>query len=146
VEETGVVKELRGTMAMVFVKRQSACDSCAAGASCNVTAHGVEIEAFNPVSAAVGDTVKIHFKAFTYLKGTLYIYGIPAIALIAGAVLGKQILAGYWPALDADLAAAIAGFGLMAVSVIAVKLAIRKLEGKRELVPVIEEIISGIKK
>jgi positive regulator of sigma E activity len=143
-EETGVVKELRGTMAMVFVKRHSACDSCAAGASCSVTAHGVEIEAFNPVSAGVGDTVRIHFKAFTYLKGTLYIYGIPAIALIGGAVLGKQILAGYWPSLDADLASAIAGFGLMAVAVIAVKLVIGKLERNRELVPVIGEIINKI--
>jgi sigma-E factor negative regulatory protein RseC len=142
-EETGVVRELLGPKAVVLVKRQSACDSCASGGSCSGTQHGMEIEAYNNAGAEVGDTVRINFKSFTYLKGTILIYGIPALALIVGAVLGKDVLSGYWPAIDADLASAIGGFGLMGVSVVLIKLVIRRFEKKKELIPVIEEIING---
>jgi sigma-E factor negative regulatory protein RseC len=141
-QETGVVRELFGTKAMVLVKRQSACDSCASGSSCKGTQHGMEIEAFNDAGAAVGDVVKINFRAFTYLKGTVLIYGVPAAALVIGAVLGKDLLSGYWPGIDADLAAAVAGFGVMGLSLIVLKFLISRFERKKELVPVIEEIIS----
>src|ERR1035437_51070 len=106
-ESTGVVRELQGAKAIVLVKRESACDSCASGSSCKGTKHGAEIEAFNPIGAEPGDMVKISFKAFTYLKGSILIYGVPAVALVVGAVFGKELMAGYWPSLDADLASAI---------------------------------------
>jgi sigma-E factor negative regulatory protein RseC len=145
-QETGVVRELRGPKALVLVKRQSACDSCAsAGSGCKGTQHGMEIEAFNDAGAAAGDTVRISFRAFTYLKGAILIYGVPATALIVGAVLGKEVLSGYWPGIDADLASAVAGFGLMGLSFITVRLIIGLIEKKRELVPVIEEIIEQSK-
>jgi positive regulator of sigma E activity len=142
VEATGVVRELQGAKAVVLVKRESACDSCASGSSCKGTKHGTEIEAFNPVGAAPGDMVKISFKAFTYLKGSILIYGVPAAALVIGAVAGKELMAGYWPSLDPDLASAITGFGFMGISLVFVRLLIKRFEKKKELVPVIEEIIS----
>jgi sigma-E factor negative regulatory protein RseC len=141
-DSTGVVKELQGAKAIVLVQRESACDSCASGSSCKGTKHGAEIEAYNPVGAAPGDMVKISFKAFTYLKGSILVYGIPAVALVIGAVVGKELLAGYWPALDPDLASAMAAFGFMGISLLFVKLLIKRFEKKKELVPVIEEIIS----
>lgn len=141
-EEIGVVKEVMGPKAIVMVKRQSACDACAAGSSCKVTQSGAEIEAFNTVHAGAGDTVKITFRAFTYLKGSLLVYGIPALALVVGAVVGKEFLAGYYPSIDPDLVSAMAGFGFMIIAVFLVKFAIKKFENKKELVPVIEEIIS----
>jgi sigma-E factor negative regulatory protein RseC len=141
-EETGVVSRVDGPKALVMVKKQSACDACAAGSACKVSESGAEIEAFNAVHAEVGDTVKISFKAFTYLKGTLLVYGIPALALIAGAVFGKEFLPGFFPSSDPDILSAIAGFGFMIGSFVAVKLIISKFEKKKELVPVIEEIIS----
>ena len=142
-DATGVVRELQGEKAIVLVKRESACDACASGSSCSGGKHGAEIEAFNPVGAAPGDMVKISFKAFTYLKGTLLIYGVPAVALVIGAVVGKELMAGYWPSLDPDLASAITGFGFMGISLLFVRLLITRFEKKKELVPVIEEIISN---
>ncbi|HMK61623.1 MAG TPA: SoxR reducing system RseC family protein [Dissulfurispiraceae bacterium] len=141
-EETGVVSRLDGAKAFVSVKRQSACDACAAGSVCKVSESGAEIEAFNAVHAEVGDTVKISFKAFTYLKGTILVYGVPAISLVIGAVLGKDVLSGFLPGSDPDILSAISGFSLMIVSFLCVKLLIRKFEKKKELVPVVEEIIS----
>jgi sigma-E factor negative regulatory protein RseC len=140
-QETGVVRELVGPKAIVLVMRQSACDSCTSGGSCKGSQQGMEIEAFNDAGAAVGDTVRINFRAFTYLKGTLLIYGIPALALIIGAVLGKELLSGYWPAMDPDLASAISGFGLMGLSFVLIRLLVSRFEKKKELVPIIEEII-----
>ena len=141
-DATGVIRELHGSKAIVLVRRESACDACASGSSCSGAKHGAEIEAFNPVGAAPGDVVKISFKAFTYLKGSLLIYGIPALALVTGAVVGKEILSVYWPTLDADLSSAIAAFGFMGLSLVFVRLMVKCLENKKELVPVIEEIVS----
>jgi sigma-E factor negative regulatory protein RseC len=141
-EETGVVIEADGPKAIVMVKRQSSCDSCASGSSCKVTQSGTEIEAFNAVRAKVGDTVLISFKAFTYLKGTLLIYGIPAVSLVAGAIIGKEYLGIFFPSADPDLLSAMAGFGFMLMSFVGVKLFIKRFERKKELVPVIEGIIS----
>ncbi len=140
-EEIGVVKWAEGPKAVVMVKRQSACDACASGSSCRVTQSGAEIEAFNAVRAEVGDTVKISFKAFTYLKGTLLVYGIPALALVAGAIVGKEYMSASFPSIDPDMVSAMAGFGFMIASFIGVKLFIRKFEKKKELIPVIEEIM-----
>ena len=141
-EETGIVIRIEGPKAFVSVKRQSACDACAAGSACKVSESGQEIEAFNAVHAEVGDTVKISFKAFTYLKGTLLVYGVPALALVAGAVIGKDFLSAYFPSNDPDILSAIAGFSFMIASLLVVKLLIRKFEKKKELVPVVDEIIS----
>ncbi|HTZ17943.1 MAG TPA: SoxR reducing system RseC family protein [Dissulfurispiraceae bacterium] len=141
-EEIGVVKWAEGPRAIVTVKRQTACDACASGSSCKTTQSGMEIEAFNAVRAEAGDTVKISFKAFTYLKGTLLVYGIPALSLVAGAIIGKEYLSASFPSIDPELVSAIASFGFMIASFISVKLLVRKFEKKKELVPVIEEIIS----
>jgi sigma-E factor negative regulatory protein RseC len=140
-EEIGIVKEADGPKAIVVVKRQSGCDACPAGSSCKVTQSGAEIEAYNAVHATAGDTVKISFKAFTYLKGTLLMYGMPALALVVGVIIGKEYLREFLPAVDADLISAMAGFGFMIVAVAGVKLFVRKFEKKKELVPVIEEIM-----
>jgi len=141
-EEIGVVKWAEGPRAVVTVKRQSACDACASGSVCKTTQSGMEIEAFNAVRAEAGDTVKISFKAFTYLKGTLLVYGVPALALVVGAVVGKEYLSSLFPSMDPDIVSAMAGFGFLIAALAVVKLLIRKFEKKKELVPVIEEIIS----
>ncbi|MGO9378747.1 MAG: SoxR reducing system RseC family protein [Dissulfurispiraceae bacterium] len=141
-EEIGVVNRVDGPKAFVTVKRQSACDACAAGSACKVSDSGAEIEAFNAVNAEVGDKVKISFKAFTYLKGTLLIYGIPALALVMGAVVGKEYLRDLFPSSDPDILSAFAGFGFMIASFVVVKILIRKFEKKKELIPVVEEIVS----
>jgi sigma-E factor negative regulatory protein RseC len=144
-DATGVVKELHGSRAIVIVKRESACESCASGASCRGGVHGAELEAYNEVDAQPGDTVRISFKALTYLKGSLLVYGIPALALIVGAVVGKEVFAGYWPSVEADLVSAMTGFGFLGISVVFLRFIIKRFEKSKELEPVIEEIISKSK-
>lgn len=141
-EEVGIVKEIIGPKALVAVQRQSSCESCPGGSVCK-TLGGSEasIEAVNDAGAQVGDTVKVAFKPYTYLKGTALIYGIPSIMLIVGAVLGKEYLSRLFPAFDADLMAAVGGFGLFALTFLLLKLWSGRTEGRKEYLPVIVEIM-----
>ena len=46
--------------------------------------------------------MKVVFKSSNYLKGTMLVYGMPALMLIIGAVLGKEYLSRFFPAADPD--------------------------------------------
>jgi sigma-E factor negative regulatory protein RseC len=101
----------------------------------------MEIEALNPVNAKVGQKVKIVMKPYSYLKGSMIVYGVPALALILGAVLGKEIFSHYFKELDPDTVSAIFGFGAFAISFLYIKLWSSKVLKKVDLKPVIEEIL-----
>ncbi|GBE36640.1 soxR reducing system protein RseC [bacterium BMS3Bbin07] len=138
-EEVGIVKSVEGVTAKVLVERKSACDKCREG--CHVSDAGALIEALNIAKAKEGQKVKVVFKSYTYLKGTILVYGLPALALIIGAVLGKEFLPRIFSGADPDLLSAVGGFGLFILTVIAARLFSLRMEKNTEYKPVIEEII-----
>ena len=140
-EEVGVVKEVIGPKAMVTVQRQSGCDSCPGGSVCKLAGNEAEIEAVNEAKAKAGDTVRIAFKPYAYLKGTIFVYGIPSIMLIIGAIAGKEYLSRFLPNMDPDIVSAIGGFGLFVLSFLFMKVWMKRYEDKREYMPVISEIV-----
>lgn len=142
-DEVGVVKEVIGPKAIVAVQRQSGCDSCPGGSVCKLTGNDAEIEAVNEAKAKTGDTVRIAFKPYTYLKGTIFVYGIPSIMLIIGAIVGKEYLSSFLPNMDPDIVSAVSGFSLFAISFLFMKVWIKKYEGKKEYMPVISEIVKS---
>lgn len=141
IEETGVVTKIDGMTAKVIVQKRGTCDGCAAKGVCETTTEGMEIDALNPVNAQVGQTVKVAINPRTYLKGTMVVYGIPLVALIGGAIAGKNIADRFMPGTSSDLVAVIAGFGALVVSFVLIKVFSRGSEEKAENKPVIEEII-----
>ncbi len=141
INETGTVTEVDGIMAKVAVQKKNSCEGCTAGGACKTTAEGAEIEALNPVHAEVGQTVRISIAPYTYLKGTMLVYGIPVVALIAGAIAGKNIGEKYFADMNSDMFAAIAGFGLLVLSLLGIKLWSNKMESNTEYKPVIEEVV-----
>lgn len=142
IEDTGVVTKAEGLTATVLVQKRGACEGCTATGTCKVTQDGMEIEALNPVQAKAGQTVKINIKSITYLKGTMLVYGLPLVALIAGAVIGKNIGEEYFKSFDSDLSAAILGFASFFLAFLFARVFSKKAESKTEYKPVIEEIIS----
>lgn len=138
-DEIGIVKTVNGVLAKVSVERKSACDSCKAG--CHVTDAGAEIEAFNQAKASVGQKVKISMKAYSYLKGSVLVYGIPALALIVGAIIGKEFFSRYFTQTDSDTVSAIFGFSALILSLVIVKMLAGRMEKKTEYKPVIVEIL-----
>lgn len=142
-EEIGIVRDVEGQRAHVVVTRRGSCEGCAAGAACKADGDAKVIEALNEARARPGDRVRVFFKPYTYVKGSLLLYGIPALALIIGAVAGKSFLSGMFREMDPELVAAGAAFGLCLAAVVAVRFISRRLEKKTELMPVITEIMKS---
>jgi sigma-E factor negative regulatory protein RseC len=143
IEETGIVTKTEGIMARILVQKRGTCEGCAATSVCESSEKGMEIEALNPVHAKVGQTVKVSIKPQTYLKGTMLVYGLPLVALISGAILGKNIGEEYFKGIDSDVVAAILGFGLLIITFFLIKLWSKKTETKIEYKPIIEEILNS---
>lgn len=140
-EEIGVVKETRGPNALVLVQRHSACEGCAAGSVCKSAGEFAEIEALNLAQARSGDRVKVSMKPYTYLKGTLLLFGLPSLFLIAGAILGKEYVSRFFAGFDPDIVSAATGFGLCALSFVTVRVLSRRHEARGQSLPVIEEVL-----
>jgi sigma-E factor negative regulatory protein RseC len=141
-QETGIVREVVGPKAIVAVQKQSGCESCPGGSVCKSLGAGEGlVEALNEARANVGDSVKISFKPYTYLKGSILVYGLPALMLIIGAVIGKEYLPNIITGIDPDIASAIGGFGLFIFSFIIMKILSNRFEAKKEYMPVITEIL-----
>ncbi len=141
-EETGLVIKVEGNRAFVAVERKSACEGCPASSIiCKPGDEGSIIEAINEAGAKIGDRVNVSLKAFSYLKGSIIVYGIPTICLIAGAVIGKEILKDFI-SLDPELLSAIFGLGAFGISFLIVKLLFKRMEKKKEYTPVVERVLS----
>lgn len=143
IEETGVVIKAEGNTARIRVQRRGSCEGCAAMGTCEVSEEGMEVEALNPVQARVGQTVKVAIAPQSYLKGVIFIYGIPLFALIAGAIIGKNIGEIYIKGIDSDVIAALTGFSAFFISFLLMSLWAKKTETKAEYKPVIEKIVDS---
>jgi len=142
-EETGIVTEVDGIMAMVAVKKKDACDACSAKDACASTnEEEAVLEAINAARAEVGQTVKITMKPLTYLKGTMLVYGLPLVLFIGGAITGKYIGEEYFRETGSDLVAALTGFAALFISLLIIKIWSKRTESKTGNQPVIEEIIN----
>ncbi len=139
-EEIGIVKSTDGVNAKVIVERKSACDQCTQD-TCKITNDGAEIEALNFIRASEGQKVKVAVKPYSYLKGAILIYGIPALSLIVGAVLGKVYLSPFFTGADPDVLSALGGSTAFIVSLIMIRMLTGRIEKKTKFHPVIEEII-----
>ncbi len=83
-KEIGVVESTNGNLAVVSVKRNSACgDSCATcSAQCNM--RGNKITARNKAGAMVGDLVTIEMSTSVVLKSAFMVYILPLLMMFLG--------------------------------------------------------------
>lgn len=139
-EEVGVIVSIDGLTAKVTVPRKIACEGCTAG-TCKPSEQSMEIEALNPIKARVGQKVRVVIKPYSYLKGSIIVYGIPALALIIGAILGKEFFSKFFTGIDPDVVSAFFGFGAFAIFFLSIKIWSIKVEKRKALKPFIEEII-----
>jgi len=92
-EEHGVVKEIRGSWALVLTDRQAMCGECVARGYCHMLGGGKEMiaEAINSAGAKAGDFVKIGIPEGTVTKASMVVYMVPALGLVGGATLGYYL-------------------------------------------------------
>ncbi len=101
----------------------------------------MEIEALNRAGAIVGQKVRVMVHTYAYMKGSMVIYGFPALMLVIGAVIGKEVMPRFFSSLDTDSLSAIFGFSFLIASFILVKIWAGGQGKKTTSTPVIEEIL-----
>ncbi len=141
IEEEGVVAEIEGDIARVAILAKSACEQCAAAGVCH-PGDQEYLEAANPLGAKKGQKVKVVLAPQVYLKASIILYGIPTAALVAGAIIGKNISIRYVGEQNSDLWAFVAGTVCMLVSFIFIRSYNKKVEKTQKYKPVIVEILS----
>ena len=140
IEEEGIVAEVEGNIAKVAIVKKSACEQCSASGVCH-PGDREYLEATNPLHAVKGQKVKVVIAPQMYLKASLILYGIPMAALIAGAIIAKNIAAKYVGEARSDLWAFIAGMACMLISFLFIRLYNKKVEKTQKYKPVIVEIL-----
>lgn len=141
-EEIGVIEHENGLHATVLVMKREACEGCSLK-TCKTDGHTMTIEALNPIHARVGQRVKLSIKSKDYLIRTLIVYGIPAAALLVGAVVGREIIGSHFVVQDPDTVSAVAGGAACVFSFVSVKIWSRMAGWQDAPKPVIEEILES---
>ncbi len=91
--ETGIIKECHGKTATVMTQRKDACAGCSEREVCHTLGNIKDNEfiAINKIRAEPGDKVIIEFDTKRMLGLSALLYLFPAIALLAGGILGDVI-------------------------------------------------------
>ena len=113
-EQIGIVvaNETNG-LARVQTDRRGACGGCHSGPSkcrgCLSTSGKLESHVANPISAGIGDVVKIYIDQGDLFRGAALMYLLPVTTLIAGAAAGF-LLMGDLGSVSGGLAGLVLGF------------------------------------
>ncbi len=124
--EKGRVVEIRGNIAKVELDPNDKCSGCPASGICELVGGDsgkrfMEVEKKSEIK--VGDKVKIEIKSGYFLKGTIFLFLIPAVSFIIGAAVGQTLMEGI--ALSLFL-----GFSFLAVTFFFLHLLDKKLAEK----------------
>lgn len=105
-EETGKVVGVNGERAEVLVIPEEGCAHCDAAGFCNWTGKREKtVLALNPIGAAAGEMVVLSRRIRPGTRSALLVFGLPALLMILGVILGAVLGNDLW-------AAILAGVGL----------------------------------
>jgi sigma-E factor negative regulatory protein RseC len=140
IEDIGRVVKVQGDQAFIEVERSSACAECGLQEAEEMTAGGkVVFEAFNMIQARVGDRVRVQVQTAAYMKATIYVYGIPVLLMVIGAIFGMYIAG----ALNrsSDSMSAFFGIGGLLLGIFILFL-LRKKGNAKKYIPVVVEVLT----
>lgn len=118
IEERAEVTAVNSPYAQVVTQRRSSCSGCSTkgcgtGALSELfAARSQEMKVLNPIDAHPGDHVVIGLDEGALLRGSLAVYLVPLLTMIAGGVLGEVLAPSLLPAQGSEylsLPAAFAG-------------------------------------
>jgi len=139
IEDIGRVVKIAGDKAFVEIERSSACAQFGLQELEELTAGGRPVfEAINMASAKPGDKVKVQMRSVAYMKASFFIYGLPVLLLIIGAILGVYVAGEFNK--SSDIMSVLFGFGGLVIGILIIYL-FRKRGTRREYLPVIVEVI-----
>jgi len=98
IEESGRVVRTAGDSAWVQTERRSSCGSCSARKGCGTGAlaglfgaRTHEVEVRNPIGARPGEEVVLGISESLLVRGSVAVYLVPLLSLVAGAVLAEGL-------------------------------------------------------
>jgi sigma-E factor negative regulatory protein RseC len=139
IEDIGKVVQVIDDKAYVEVERSSACAQCGLQEAEELAIGGkVVLEAYNLAGAKSGDRVKVQVRTGAYMRASLYIYGIPVLFLVIGAIAGAY--AATILRKSSDTMSALFAMGGLVVGFIILFL-LRKRSNKAEYMPVVVEVM-----
>ena len=139
IEDIGKVVRVEGANAVVEVERTAACAKCGLKEIEELASGKPVFIALNAAKAGVGEMVKVRVQSVAYLKASVFIYGIPILFLIVGALLGFYIAEKFGE--SSDTISALFGMAGLTIGIIMLFL-FRRRGTKKEYIPVIVEVIS----
>lgn len=123
--EQGIIEKTDARSAWVRVERSSACASCSSRSECKVEfGKGIVVQVENSAGCRTGDRVRLSMGSGSFLKSTLVAYIFPVLALVAGALVGRELVA--LENVSGDVISVVAGFGTMAMYFVILRFADRK--------------------
>lgn len=99
IEERGEVTAVEPPYARVVTQRSSGCSSCSTQGCGTGTlsqlfaARSQELRVLNPIDARVGEQVILGLEEGALLRGSLAVYIVPLLALLAGGLFGEWLAA-----------------------------------------------------
>lgn len=138
-----VIKTVSGKYAQVVTDRKSACGGCQStpsGCRSCLASAKMESRVANPVSAEVGDLVKIHLSSTDLLSGAAILYLLPILGLLIGAFTGVWASTAFgFTEIFGSTGGAIIGLGIGYSAVIALD---RSPSIRRRIMPTITDIVT----
>ncbi|MCK8059028.1 MULTISPECIES: SoxR reducing system RseC family protein [unclassified Fusibacter] len=131
----GQVVELDHDMAVVAMRKHTACGDCGA---CQLGEENMEttVNVLNPIDAQPGDFVEIDMADADVLRAAFLVYIIPLAALLLGIGL-TQLFLGFIGVGNSELIGVLVGFASMAVSYIIIRKKDDALKGKKRYISTI---------
>lgn len=140
-EKIGVVKSIEGDIAVVEIRRASACgescSSCKAG--CAPTAVYVRVN--NSVNASVGQYVKLKTESKKVMKAVFLVYMIPFFNMIIGIAIGSWLAKYFGYEKESEIISAGIGFLFLASSYLYLNLKDKRIKEKNHMEIAISYII-----
>jgi len=143
--ETGRIEEIKGTKVLVTSDPAAACKNCASKGSCMSSSSDKKIKFWteNDIDAQEGDIVNYTVAEKGVILGSMFLYILPVVFLIAGAVLGPLVLS--FLSVDSDDKAVIGAFSGLVLSFLCIAIISHFTKSSEILRPQLESIVCNSK-
>ena len=140
--EEGIVTGIEESFALVKVVRSASCAHCPSAASCHIESdRAMLVRAQNVAGAKIGQRVKLFISPGSVLAASFLLYLVPLFGLVLGAVIGKLVVAPFFPLLSSELLAAGIGLISMAAIFLGIRIYDQRHRKKVKYIPKIIQII-----
>jgi sigma-E factor negative regulatory protein RseC len=144
-EQYGLVTENKGETAMVNLQRHITCERCGrCGILSGSNRREIIVEALNPIKAEEGQRVVLESDDRRIIFISFMLYMVPIGGLLAGIMLWLRFAGALGFEGNQELMAAAAGFAMMALVFVVIRIWDRRVRGNDDYKPVITALIEEL--